>query len=86
MKTSKLSPPSAEMLEELDIELPPENQTRTNPFTGVSHILTPQACQIYDFITTKIWTCGVDYTRKEWDNARYYFLQEWPKEYFDLID
>jgi len=41
---------------------------------------------LYDFITTKKHTCGQDYTRRDWDTARYTFAEEWPDAYYDLID
>ena len=42
--------------------------------------------RLYDFITTKVFVCGIDYTRHEWDNARYHFMSRWPNQYFDLLD
>jgi len=86
MKETKLKPLPESLFEELEIPLPKVKQTRTNPFTGVTHLLDPEAVQLYDFITTKKWVCGRDYTRNEWDHARYYFAQEWPNEYMDLLD
>jgi hypothetical protein len=62
------------------------NVVRTNPFSQVSRVLCPQAGMLYDFITTKKFVCGQDYTRSQWDNARYLFLENWPGEYYDLLD
>ena len=62
-----------------------EPQVRRNPYTGKQHTLVPEAVMLYDFITTRA-TCDVDYTRAEWDNARYYFASKWSDEYFDLLD
>lgn len=85
MATTKLTSPET-VLEELEIPLPKKPENRTNPYTGITHLLTPKACQLYDFITTKDFVCGEDYTQQEWDQARYYFAQEWPDEYMDLLD
>lgn len=70
----------------LGFKEPAQPDTRTNPFTGKSRLLCPLACMLYDFITVKHLTCGKDYTRQTWDNARYCFLEQWPDEYYDLID
>ncbi len=75
-----------ETLTKLAFEKPTTAENRTNPISGITHTLVPEACQLYDFITTSHYVCGKDYTRKAWDNARYYFCQEWPDEYFDLLD
>lgn len=85
-KTMKLKLKTIETIRKLGFH-PPENpQPRTNPFTGVTHTLEPDAVQLYDFITTRKYVCGRDYTRSEWDNARYNFQSRWPNEYMDLLD
>ena len=63
-----------------------ESFERTNPFSGVTCRLTGLGCMMYDFITTKVHTCGRDYSRRDWDWARYMFLELWPDEYYKLID
>ena len=73
-------------IERLGFKQPTERQARRNPNTGKQHVLEPEACQLYDFVVTRVYVCGKDYTRQEWDNARYYFLSKWPDEYYDLID
>jgi hypothetical protein len=73
-------------IEKLGYLKPAQNEKRTNPFSGISHTLEPLACQLYDFVTTRHHTCGLDYTRADWDRARYWFLANWPREYYDLLD
>jgi hypothetical protein len=73
-------------LQRLQIPKPKNPEVRINPFTGVGWELCPEAVQLYDFITVKRYTCGIDYTRQVWDEARYYFADKWPEEYMDLID
>ena len=73
-------------IEKIGFKLPASGGSRSNPYTGKTHTLTPLACQLYDFITTRFHTCGVDYTRQDWDRARYMFAELWPTEYFDLLD
>jgi len=70
----------------LGFAAPTEPQLRRNPFNGKSHILEPQAVMLYDFITTKDHVCGLHYTRRNWDLARYFFAEKWPDQYFDLLD
>lgn len=65
---------------------PTTPQERRNPYTGKTHTLVPLAVMVYDFITTRTFVCGKDYTRQTWDNARYGFMAEWPDEYYDLLD
>ncbi len=72
--------------ERLGFKRPEQPEKRQNPFTGRSHVLAPEACLLYDFVTTKTATMGRDYTRQEWDWARYGFCGCWPTEYFDLLD
>ena len=72
-------------IEKLGFREPSAPQPRTNPFSGATFTLSPLACKVYDFITTRL-VCGRDYTRKDWDNARYLFRAQWPNEYMDLID
>lgn len=57
-----------------------------NPFSGRSCHLSPAACDLYLFITTRRYTCGKDYTRTEWDTARRVFLEQWRDAYYILID
>ncbi len=73
-------------LELLSVPKPPTDQLRMNPYSGVKCQLCPEACQLYDFITSRHLVCGRDYTRTDWDTARYGFLELWPDEYFKLID
>ena len=73
-------------LAKLAFALPVNLEVRQNPFSGQTALLEPEAVQLYDFITTRKWACGKDYTRAVWDNARYYFYQQWPEEYMALLD
>jgi len=75
-----------ERIKALGFTEPTEPQLRQNPYTGISHIIVPQAVMLYDFITTKQFVCGKDYTRTDWDKARYWFATQWSKEYYDLLD
>ena len=70
----------------IGIKEPSTPESRSNPYTGVTYVLTPIACKLYDFVTVKHLACGRDFTRKDWDNARYLFIAQWPKEYMDLLD
>lgn len=84
----------AAALERLGIERPNSPRSRTNPYTKVTHSLVPDAVQLYDFITTKAHVCigkkgkttSQTFIMSEWNDARYYFSERWPDEYFDLID
>lgn len=82
----KLRESTKTTLFKLGFEQPTAPQERTNPFTLRKHVLEPEAVQLYDFITTRKFVCGKDYTRQAWDNARYYFCTKWPTEYFELLD
>lgn len=75
-----------EKIKKLGFKEPNQPEQRTNPFTNVSNTLCPLACLLYDFITNKSYTCGIKYTRKEWDTCRYYFNATWPDAYYKLID
>ena len=66
--------------------IPGNGEVRTNPYSGAACLLCPLAVALYDFITTQNYCCGRDYTRTDWDNARYLFLELWPDEYYKLID
>lgn len=63
-------------------------QTRTNPYSGVSCNLEPLAVTLYDFIINShnAGLLGRFVPLTVWNEARYFFLEFWPKEYFDLID
>lgn len=73
-----------------------ESAKRHNPFTGVSVLLTPEACAMFDFITGSyknyMATRGqFSYKSNKfpvsiWDRSRYLFLELWPNAYYDLID
>jgi hypothetical protein len=65
---------------------PATSEIRQNPYSGVSCELSPLAVMIYDFVTTTKFVCGKDYARQTWDNARYCFMEQWPDEYYKLID
>lgn len=82
----KLRATTIATIERLKYQKPKAPEIRTNPFTLVSCTLEPDAIQLYDFITTSHYTCGQDYTRQSWDNARYHFLSRWPDEYYKLLD
>ena len=89
MKTKPLNKTQVKLIATigaLGFREPSTPETRTNPFSGVTCALSPLACKVYDFVTTQHLVCGRDYTRKDWDNARYLFCAQWPNEYMDLID
>ena len=66
-----------------DLEIGTESETVTNPYTGVSCLLEPKAVALYDFIKG----CEMLGTnQKEFDQARYAFMELWPEEYFKLLD
>jgi hypothetical protein len=71
-----------EVMEE-DVDTP---ATRINPYSGALCKLTPFACMLHDFIVTRMFICGKDFTRQDWDTARYMFNEFWPDEYYKLID
>jgi hypothetical protein len=75
-----------ERIRALGFKEPAEPQPRRNPYTGLQHTLEPLAVMLYDFITTRTLVCGKDFTRQTWDNARYCFNIQWPREYYDLLD
>jgi hypothetical protein len=70
----------------LGFAIPAKPEPRVNPFTCISVKLDPLACLLHDFIVTKDLTCGIEYTRQEWDLARQVFHELWPDAYYDLID
>jgi hypothetical protein len=87
IKTTKREQSMLEFINtRLNFKPPAKSETRTNPYTGKKHLLEPIACQLYDFITTRYYVCGKDYTRLDWDTARMMFLKNWPDEDYDLID
>ncbi len=87
MKTLKKSYlNSIEKIKKLGFKEPAAAATRTNPFTGRSLTLQPLEVMLYDFITTRTFVCGQDYTRQMWDHARYAVLELNPQAYYDLID
>jgi len=69
---------------------------RLNQVSGVSCVLTPEACALFDFIMGSyrnyLATRGTfSYNGKTfpvsiWDRTRYLFLELWPEAYYDLID
>ncbi|MCK9446525.1 hypothetical protein M0Q50_06600 [bacterium] len=54
----------------------------TNPYSGIQCILCPTAVALYDFIK------GAEIlgNYKEFDQARYLFMENWPNEYSKLLD
>jgi hypothetical protein len=84
MKKSYLN--AIEKVRALGFKEPSQPEFRVNPCTGASAKLLPLAVMLYDFITTRQFVCGKDYTRQTWDNARYCFCENWPDEYYKLID
>jgi len=78
--------PILEKLNKLGFHPPESSEQRTNPFSGVTCLLVPDAIVLYDFITNRHLTCGVEYSRTLWNQARYLFLEMWTKEYYALID
>lgn len=80
-KIVPLSGATIARLEALNIPKSLVPEKRTNPYTGISHVLDPDALRLYDFIVTRKYVCGVDFSRAEWDNARYHFMSRWPSQY-----
>jgi hypothetical protein len=65
-----------------------EGATRTNPYSGISHQLSPLATTLYDFIINSYQAgmVGRHVPVSLWDSSRHLFLEIWPDQYFDLID
>ncbi len=93
----KLSKPQTNLLIQLDnfgVVAPAANETRTNPYTGKTHNLSPLACALYDFVTgarnngwgTPISFNGHKVQVGQWDRTRYLFMDLWSDEYYDLLD
>ena len=53
-----------------------------NPFTGVKCLLEPTAVALHDFIKG----CEMLGNYKDFDQARYMFVEFWPDEYSKLLD
>jgi len=53
-----------------------------NPFTGVRVMLEPLAVALYDYIKG----CEMTGNYKNFDQARYLFMERWPSEYMQLLD
>lgn len=82
-------------MQELGITLPAQADKRTNPYSGMSHELTPIQLAIFDFIievarhyekTFVLQYRGKKVTQSTFDNARYLFMTLWPNKYYDLLD
>jgi hypothetical protein len=62
-------------------------ETRVNPYSGVTVLLTPLAASLADWIVSDNPIGeGKGFTRSDWDNARYTFNVCWPDAYYKLID
>jgi hypothetical protein len=64
------------------LEFGTENQKRTNPFSGESVMLTPEAVSVHDFIKTTEQTQNYELM----ETAIGIFIKKWPDEYMKLID
>jgi hypothetical protein len=75
-------------IHKLGVTLRAEGATRTNPYSGISHQLSPLATTLYDFIINsyKFKMVGREVPVSLWDSSRHLFLEIWPDQYFDLID
>lgn len=81
-----MTPKQLASIQKLGFIEPTERLFRTNPYTGKTCNLVPEAVMLYDFITTRKFVCGKDYTRQVWDAARMHFQIKWSNEYYDLLD
>ena len=66
-----------------ELEIGTESEQVTNPFSGVTKTLEPQAVALYDFIK------GCEMTGRygrDFDQARYLFAELYPSEYMALLD
>ena len=52
----------------------------TNPFSGASAMLCPEAIAVYDYIK------GAEYLGSPFAKQLRYFMQKWPAEYMTLLD
>lgn len=59
-----------------------ESETVTNPFSGESCILSPEAVAVYDVIKGSEMLGDYDTVRKGLD----WFMEYYPKEYMVLLD
>lgn len=81
-------------LSKLGVSMPEQSETRSNRYSGVSHLLTPLQVAVFDFImetygnyqrTYQLAYRGQKVTQTTFDQARYFFLN-WSNLYYDLID
>lgn len=100
MKTSNLTAAQTKLLERLPLDPHETLETRTNPYSGVAHILEPLAVSLYDFIVgakgigpsnmlgqyVKVRYHNQEIPMNLWHKARMLFHELWPTEYYDLID
>jgi len=66
-----------------NLEIFSENEKMTNPYSGESVELVPEAVAVYDFIK------GCEMLKAypdDFDIARYWFAENFPKEYMILLD
>ena len=75
-----MTPAQKRLLSELEIGT--ESETVTNPYSGRSCLLEPQAVALYDLIKG----CEITGNLKDFDRARYLFCELYPDEYMILID
>ena len=52
----------------------------TNPYSGESCMLIPEAIAVYDFIK------GAEMTGTSFHKELDYFMRKWPSEYMTLLD
>lgn len=52
----------------------------TNPFSGESAMLCPEAIAVYDYIK------GAEYLGHSFREQLHYFMKKWPAEYMTLLD
>jgi hypothetical protein len=65
-----------------ELEIGTESEKVTNPYTGITCLLEPKAVALYDFIKG----CEALGDYRDFDQARYAFMELWPDEYFKLLD
>lgn len=64
------------------LEIGTKNELVTNPFSGHSVELEPEAVALYDFIKG----CEASGLNDKLRQGLYIFRKKWPNEYMDLLD
>ena len=65
-----------------NLQIGNKSEIITNPFSGVKVELEPLAVALYDLIKG----CEIIGNFKTFDQARYIFMEKYPKAYMQLLD